>query len=88
MLAERAATWPDQWMAEGPDRGRKKGRQEGRSSGLLEGQRIALMTLAETKFGILKPRHADSIAKASAEQLQLWLKDILTATKPDDFLQA
>lgn len=90
MLAERAATWPDQWMAEGYNQGlqegRKQGVQEGRDSGLLEGQRLALVALAETKFGVLKPNHTDLIAKASAEQLSQWLTTILTATKPEDLL--
>ncbi len=70
MLAERAASWPREWMAEGYQKG------------CLEGQRIALADLAREKFGSLEPRHADLIAEASQDQLRRWLKSILTATTP------
>ncbi len=83
MLAERAATWPQQWMAEGY----QKGREEGRNSGLLEGQRVALAEQVETKFGSLEPRHADLIAKASRDQLRQWFRDILTAGTPAELFQ-
>ncbi len=80
MLAERAATWPNQWMAEGYE--------EGRSSGLLEGQRLALATQVEERFGALEPRYAGLVAKASKNQLQQWLKDILTAATPGELFRS
>ncbi len=82
MLAERAATWPRQWMAEGFQKGHEEGREEGRTSGLLEGQRMALAELAEEKFSLLEPRYADLIAEASQDQLRRWFKAILTAGTP------
>ncbi len=87
MLAERVASWPKQWMAEGYEKGRAEGRQEGQSSGLVEGQRVALAAQAEAKFGALESRFADLIAKASEAQLHQWLKDILTATTPGDLFR-
>ncbi len=95
MLAERAATWPKQWMAEGyrkgqkkgREEGRKKGREEGRISGLLEGQRMALGEQANRKFGALEPRHTESIAQASADQLRRWLENILTAASADELFR-
>ncbi len=88
MLAERAATWPKQWMAEGFEKGRKKGREEGRSSGLLEGQRMALAAQAEAKFGALEARYADSIAEATEDQVRRWLAGILTADTPRDLFRS
>ncbi|MCP4200479.1 MAG: Rpn family recombination-promoting nuclease/putative transposase [bacterium] len=79
MLEERAATWPRKWKAEGF--------QKGRASGLLEGRRQALIEQSEEKFGVLEPRYAASIAKASEDQLRRWFKKILTATTPDDLFR-
>ncbi len=75
MLAERAATWPKQWMAEGYEKGH------------LEGQRMALAALVETKFGDLEPRHQDLIEKASQDQLGQWFKKILSAATPGDLFR-
>ena len=83
MLAERAATWPKQWKAEGY----QKGREEGRISGWLDGQRTALAQQAAKKFGDLEPRYVDSIAKASEAQLRMWFERILTAGTPDDLFR-
>ncbi len=80
MLAERAASWPREWMAEGYEKGR--------SSGLLEGRRKTLVELAEEKFGSLEPRHADLIAQASQDQLRQWLKSILTASTADELFRS
>ncbi len=72
MLAERAATWPKQWMA------------EGRESGLRE----ALRDLIEEKFGSLDSRYAQQIADASKDQLKRWLKRILSAGAAEDLFKA
>ena len=79
MLAERAATWPQQWMAEGYDSGRKSGR--------LEGQRVALAALIEEKFGAPEPRFEKLIAEASEDQLLRWLKAIVKTTTLDEVFQ-
>ncbi len=79
MLAERAATWPKQWM--------DKGFEKGRTSGVLEGQRLALAALAKEKFGGLEARFMGLISEASGDQLRNWLKKILTATTPDDLFR-
>ena len=87
MLAERAATWPKQWEAEGYQKGRKQGRKEGRTSGLLEGQRMALTELAKEKFGDLEARFVRLIEEASEDQLRQWLKNILKATAPEELFR-
>ena len=80
MLAERAATWPQQWMAEGYEQGRREGRQ----SGLVEGQRLALADQVAERFGSLEPRFETLINQASGDQLREWLKAILSAASPDE----
>ncbi len=84
MLAERAARWPKQWMAEGYEKGLKEGRQEGRQAALLEGQRLALSEQVGERFGPLEPRYEGMIAAASEAQLKQWRKDILSATDLSD----
>ena len=76
MLAERAATWPKQWMAEGYE------------SGLLDGQRRALSHQVTKRFGALEPRYDKLIAQASEVQLQRWLEGVLSATAVDDLFRA
>ncbi len=75
MLAERAATWPRQWMAEGY--------QKGHGSGL----RDALTELMEEKFGSLEKRYTRRIEEASADQLKGWLKGILTAPDAEELFR-
>ena len=72
MLAERAATWPQQWMAEG----------------IEKGLREALTELIEEKFGTLDSRYSELIADAPEEQLKLWLKRILDATAVSDLFKS
>ncbi len=71
MLAERAATWPRQWMA------------DGRESGLRE----ALVELVEEKFGSLDSRYAELIAEAPEEKLKRWLKGTLHAADASDLFR-
>ena len=80
MLAERAATWPEQWMAEGYEKGRKEG--------VLEGQRIALTRLVEERFGPMEPRNERRIAEAPMTQLECWLEKVLSADTIDELFQA
>ena len=71
MLAERAARWPQEWMAKGYEKGRE------------EGRRLDLIDLIEAKFGAVEPRYRQLIAEASEAQLKLWLKRVLTASSLD-----
>lgn len=80
MLAERAATWPRQWKAEGYEKGRQEGRQEGHESGLRE----ILIDQIEVKFGTVEPSYQTRIAEASEDQLKSWLRRILTSGTPAD----
>ncbi len=68
MLAERAATWPKQWMAEGYE------------SGLRE----TFIAMVEEKFGSVDSRYGKLIAEASQSQLKGWLNRILRADAVDD----
>ena len=79
MLAERAATWPKQWMAEGYEKGRE--------SGLLEGQRIAMIELVKERFGSLRSQDEERIQRATADQLRQWLKRVLTASSTDELFR-
>ncbi len=72
MLAERAATWPQQWMAEGYAKGHAKGLRE------------TLTEQIEEKFGSVEDHYAELIAEASEEQLKGWLKRILGARAAAD----
>ncbi len=80
MLAERAATWPQQWMAEGYDSGRK--------SGLVEGRRVTLTELIAEKFGQLDPRFEKLVSEASEDQLQRWLKAVLNTTSLEEIFRS
>ncbi len=76
MLAERAATWPQQWMAEGFEKGHESGLRE------------ALTEQIQEKFGTLDSRYVELIAKAPEEQLKLWLKRILNASAVSDLFKS
>jgi hypothetical protein len=43
MLAERAATWPKQWMAEGYEKGEAAGLAKGEAAGLAMGEAAGLV---------------------------------------------
>ncbi|MCP3960544.1 MAG: Rpn family recombination-promoting nuclease/putative transposase [bacterium] len=83
MLAERAARWPKQWMAEGY----QKGVEEGRNAALLEGRRLALTELISEKFGTVESRYQEKIAGASEAELKKWLTRILSTTTISDLFQ-
>ncbi len=83
MLAERAATWPQQWMAEGYD----SGRAEGYDSGLVEGRRVALIEQIEEKFGQLEPRFEKLVAEASEDQLKRWAKVLLNSASLNELFR-
>ncbi|MCP3961850.1 MAG: transposase [bacterium] len=87
MLAERAARWPKQWMAEGYEKGHAEGLEQGRRAALLDGRRLALTELIEEKFGPLKPRHDGVIAGASDADLKKWLRKVLSAATVSDVFQ-
>jgi len=72
MLAERAATWPRQWMA------------EGYASALRE----TLTEQIEGKFGAVDSRYVELIAVAPEEQLKVWLKRILKARAAADLFRS
>jgi len=82
MLAERAATWPRQWMAEGYEKGLAKGLAKGEAA-----LREALVELADEKFGSLDSRYAKLISEASEAQLKSWLKRMLSAGTPGDLFE-
>lgn len=60
-------------------RGQAKGRAEGR----IEGRALALSKQMGLKFGPLSPEHAERIATATEEQLDLYIERILTALTPE-----
>ncbi len=76
MLAERAATWPKQWMAEGYE------------SGYGSGLRETLTELIEEKFGAVDSRYVELIAAAPEARLKAWLKRILRAETVADLFES
>jgi predicted transposase/invertase (TIGR01784 family) len=69
--------------AEGEARGLAKGRVEGR----VEGLREMLARLLAKRFGELPPWAADRVAQAQAEQLEIYLEAVLTASSLETALQ-
>jgi len=100
MLAERAAKWPKEWMAEGYRKGilegrekgilegREKGILEGRERGILEGQRATLTELVEERFGSMEVGHRKRVERATKDQLKRWLREVLKASTADEVFQA
>ncbi|MCP3962704.1 MAG: Rpn family recombination-promoting nuclease/putative transposase [bacterium] len=76
MLAERAARWPKEWMAEGYEKGR------------LDGQRLVLSEQIEELFGPLESRYEKMVASASETRLKKWRKGILSAATLDDLFES
>ncbi len=76
MLAERAATWPKQWMA------------EGYAKGYALGLREALAAQVEEKFGSVDSRYVELIADASEEKLRIWLRGVLRAASASELFRA
>ncbi len=79
MLAERAATWPQKWMAEGFAQGQTRGHESG--------LRDALIELIEERFGSLDSHQAELIAGAPEEELKRWLKGVLYAISASDLFR-
>jgi len=92
MLAERAAKWPKEWMAEGYRKGILEGRErgilEGCERGILEGQRAILTELVEERFGSLEAGHRKRVERATKSQLKRWVRDALKAATLDDVFRA
>ena len=63
---------------------RLEGRQEGRQEGRLEGERRVLQRQLTRRFGELPDWVAERLETASAEQLEAWADDILTAGSPEE----
>jgi predicted transposase YdaD len=76
---------------EGWEQGLEKGRQEGLEKGLdkgrREGQRRVLLKQLRLRFGQIPRKITARVAKAEAEQLELWAERILTASSIDEVLQ-
>jgi predicted transposase YdaD len=76
-------TMAEQLLARGQAKGRAEGRAEGRVEGRAEGCALALRKQMGLKFGPLSPEHAERIAAATEEQLDVYIERILTALTPE-----
>ena len=72
--------------AEGRAEGKAEGRAEGKAEGRAEGKVETFLRLARRKFGEVPPRKVASVKAASAQQLDRWLEDLITAERLDDVL--
>ncbi|MEZ5401510.1 MAG: hypothetical protein R2729_17695 [Bryobacteraceae bacterium] len=72
---------------EGREEGRQEGRQEGREVGHEEGRRAQLSVLLETKFGRLEPWVTERLARATAQQLDLWARKFVNAERIDQVIR-
>ena len=71
----------------GEERGEKRGEKRGEERGEKRGEANALLILFQTKFGAPAPAIEQQIHEAPLEQVQHWLKRILTADRPDDLFK-
>ncbi len=74
----------DEGRQEGRREGRQEGRQEGRREGRQEGTRIVLERQLQHRFGLLSPRVADRLRRASAGDLESWANQVLDANTIDE----
>ena len=66
------------------ERARNEGRQEGWREGWQEGARIALERQLQRRFGLLSPRVAERLRRASADDLATWVDQVLDADSLDE----
>ncbi|MXY52290.1 MAG: DUF4351 domain-containing protein [Gammaproteobacteria bacterium] len=64
--------------------GRQEGLREGRQEGWREGARIALERQLQRRFGLLSPRVAERLRRASADDLATWVDQVLDADSLDE----
>ncbi|MXY54727.1 MAG: DUF4351 domain-containing protein [Gammaproteobacteria bacterium] len=69
---------------EGRQEGRRQGRQEGRQQGRQEGTRSVLERQLQRRFGLLSPRVAERLRRASAGDLETWADQVLDADSLDE----
>lgn len=66
--------------------GREKGLEQGREQGLEQGERRVLQRLLARRFGDLPPWASQKLENASAERLEAWADEILTASSLEELL--
>ncbi|MEF8727422.1 MAG: Rpn family recombination-promoting nuclease/putative transposase [Accumulibacter sp.] len=72
MLAERLEEWADAYKA------------EGKAEGRAEGEALALQKLLRRRFGSIPAEVLQEISRASVEQIDSWLDQVLDAGSLDD----
>jgi len=81
--AEEIMTTAEMLRREGEARGKAQGKVEGR----LEGKRETLLLLLRQRFGRLSAAAVARVAKATANELDVWLGRVLTASSLNDALE-
>ena len=62
----------------------QRARDEGRQEGMQEGTRIILQRQLQHRFGLLSPRVAERLRRASAGDLETWADQLLDANTIDE----
>ena len=66
------------------DEGWQEGRHEGRQEGRHEGERAVLERQLRRRFGLLPPRVAERLRRASADEIAAWADNVLDADTLDE----
>ncbi|QFY88705.2 DUF4351 domain-containing protein [Magnetovirga frankeli] len=75
-LADRVEQWAKDYRAEGM----RQGMQQGLQQGMQQGEALALQRLLRKRFGEIPAGVAEQISRASAEQIEGWLDQVLEAS--------
>jgi flagellar biosynthesis/type III secretory pathway protein FliH len=78
-LAERFDQWAHQHQQRGVEMGIEKGIQKGMEKGIEKGEALILQRQLARRFGVLPSEILETIAAASAGQIEIWCDRVLDA---------
>ena len=78
-LAERFDQWAHQHQQRGVEMGIEKGIQKGMEKGIEKGEALILQRQLARRFGVLPNQILETIAAASAGQIENWCDRVLDA---------
>jgi flagellar biosynthesis/type III secretory pathway protein FliH len=83
-LAERFDQWAHQHQQRGVEMGIEKGIQKGMEKGIEKGEALILQRQLARRFGVLPNQILETIAAASAGQIENWCDRVLDAQSLDE----
>ena len=95
----KMGTLADQWLEqgkkegmlkgimEGKKEGMLKGKKEGMLKGIIEGKIETLLTQINLKFGQLPEKYTKVVHEASVDQIDVWLRAVVTAPRLEDIFK-